>query len=92
MEDVISGMKDAFNDEGVDEQVLIELKQLWENKLTSSKAIDPVLDPAEMSLQNRLQRSEFNSNSYLLKLKFSNFCLISSPTPAWPRQCCFSCS
>ena len=58
MEDVVSGMKDAFNDEGVDEQVLTELKQLWENKLTASKAIDPVLDPAEMSLQNRVQKSE----------------------------------
>jgi len=62
MEDVVSGMKDAFYDEGVDDQVLTELKQLWENKLTASKAIDPVLDQAELSIQNRVQKSEFNSN------------------------------
>ena len=68
MEDVVSGMKDAFNDERADEQVLTELKQLWVNKLTASKAIDPVLDPAELSIQNRVQKSEFNSNSDFLVL------------------------
>jgi len=68
MEDVVSGMKDAFYDEGVDDQVLTELKQLWENKLTASKAIDPVLDQAELSIQNRVQKSEFNSNSDFLVL------------------------
>ena len=58
IEDVISGVRDAFNDEGVDEQVLMELKQIWENKLTASKAIDPIVDPAESSLQNKVQQSE----------------------------------
>jgi len=58
IEDVISGVRDAFNDEGVDEQVLMELKQIWENKLTASKAIDPIVDPAESSLQNKVQQTQ----------------------------------
>lgn len=41
VEDVISNVREAFLDEGVDEQVLQELKQLWENKLSSSRAVDP---------------------------------------------------
>ncbi|XP_032780061.1 transcription initiation factor IIA subunit 1 isoform X1 [Daphnia magna] len=56
IEDVINGVREAFLDEGIDEAVLLELKQNWENKLQSSKAIDPVTDPAEASLQNKLQQ------------------------------------
>ncbi|XP_053408446.1 transcription initiation factor IIA subunit 1-like [Mercenaria mercenaria] len=41
VEDVISNVREAFLDEGVDEQVLQELKQLWEGKLTASRALDP---------------------------------------------------
>ncbi|XP_022667399.1 transcription initiation factor IIA subunit 1-like isoform X2 [Varroa jacobsoni] len=48
IEDVITGVKDAFLDEGVDEQVLQELKQLWEKKLTESKAIEPVEPPVPL--------------------------------------------
>lgn len=40
IEDVIAGVRESFLDEGVDEQVLQELKQIWENKLISSKAVD----------------------------------------------------
>lgn len=40
VEDVISGVREAFLDEGMDEQVLQELKQLWESKLTQSKAVE----------------------------------------------------
>lgn len=63
IEDVISGVRDAFNDEGVDEQVLMELKQIWENKLTASKAIDPIVDPAESSLQNKVQQTQQSGSS-----------------------------
>ncbi|PSN47897.1 hypothetical protein C0J52_03380 [Blattella germanica] len=38
IEDVIAGVRDSFLDEGVDEQVLQELKQIWESKLISSIA------------------------------------------------------
>lgn len=33
-------MRDPFLDEGVDEQVLQELKQVWTNKLMASKAVE----------------------------------------------------
>lgn len=47
IEDVIAGVRDAFLDEGVDEQVLQELKQIWEGKLLSSKAVEVQPDPPE---------------------------------------------
>lgn len=40
IEDVISGVRDIFTDEGLDEQVLQELKMLWESKLMASKAVE----------------------------------------------------
>jgi transcription initiation factor TFIIA large subunit len=46
IEDVIGGVREAFLDEGVDEQVLQELKQIWESKLLSSKALEQP-DPPE---------------------------------------------
>ncbi|PRD34426.1 UNVERIFIED_CONTAM: Transcription initiation factor IIA subunit 1 [Trichonephila clavipes] len=39
IEDVINNVREAFIDEGVDEQALTELKQVWEKKLHESKAI-----------------------------------------------------
>ncbi|XP_052768356.1 transcription initiation factor IIA subunit 1-like [Mya arenaria] len=44
VEDVISNVREAFLDEGVDEQVLHELKHLWESKLAASRALEPA-DP-----------------------------------------------
>ncbi|XP_029449256.1 TFIIA-alpha and beta-like factor isoform X2 [Rhinatrema bivittatum] len=40
IEDVIDGVSDLFVEEGVDEQVLKELKQLWESKVMQSKATE----------------------------------------------------
>ncbi|XP_018368262.1 PREDICTED: transcription initiation factor IIA subunit 1 isoform X3 [Trachymyrmex cornetzi] len=47
IEDVISGVRESFIDEGVDEQVLLELKQIWEGKLMASKAVELNPDPPE---------------------------------------------
>ncbi|XP_012215669.1 transcription initiation factor IIA subunit 1 isoform X2 [Linepithema humile] len=47
IEDVIAGVRESFIDEGVDEQVLQELKQIWEAKLMSSKAVELNPDPPE---------------------------------------------
>lgn len=47
IDDVITGVRDAFLDEGVDEQVLQEMKQVWSNKLSASKAIEVSIDPLE---------------------------------------------
>ncbi|KAM4770879.1 TFIIA-alpha and beta-like factor [Rhinophrynus dorsalis] len=40
IEDVIEGVSELFAEEGVDEQVLKELKQLWETKVMQSKATE----------------------------------------------------
>ncbi|XP_038607516.1 uncharacterized protein LOC119932422 [Tachyglossus aculeatus] len=40
IEDVIEGMRELFAEEGVDEQVLNDLKQLWETKVVQSKAME----------------------------------------------------
>ncbi|XP_012550505.1 transcription initiation factor IIA subunit 1 [Bombyx mandarina] len=47
VDDVISGVRNSFLDDGVDEQVLQELKQLWKTKLQASGATDP-LQPEPM--------------------------------------------
>jgi transcription initiation factor TFIIA large subunit len=47
IEDVIASVRDAFLDEGVDEQVLQEMKQVWTNKLMASKAVEIAPDPPE---------------------------------------------
>ena len=39
IDDVISGVREAFADEGLDEHVLVELKANWEKRLADSKAI-----------------------------------------------------
>ncbi|KAG6442228.1 transcription initiation factor IIA subunit 1 [Manduca sexta] len=48
VEDVITGVRDCFLDDGVDEQVLQELKQLWKTKLQASGATDPPHQEAPM--------------------------------------------
>lgn len=45
VDDVIVGVRDCFLDDGVDEQVLQELKQLWKSKLVASGAMDPPPEP-----------------------------------------------
>ncbi|NWH73829.1 TF2AY factor, partial [Piaya cayana] len=40
IEDVIEGMRELFAEEGVEEQVLKDLKQLWETKVMQSKATE----------------------------------------------------
>ncbi|XP_065886506.1 transcription initiation factor IIA subunit 1-like [Dysidea avara] len=40
IDDVIKGVRESFLNEGVDEQVLSDLKELWENKLDESGVIN----------------------------------------------------
>lgn len=40
IDDVISGVREYFLEDHVDEQVLQELKQTWEAKLHASKAVE----------------------------------------------------
>lgn len=39
IDDVIAGVRELFLEDGVDESVLQDLKQAWETKLRSSKAV-----------------------------------------------------
>ena len=45
IEDVVTNVRDAFLDEGVDEQVLQEMKQIWTNRLMASKAVEATPEP-----------------------------------------------
>ncbi|XP_052442666.1 transcription initiation factor IIA subunit 1 [Carassius gibelio] len=58
MEDVISEVRELFLDEGVDEQVLMELKTLWENKLMQSKAVDGFHTAEQQALQAQQQQAQ----------------------------------
>lgn len=40
IDDVIAGTREAFLDEGVDEQVQQELRMLWESKLVATRAVE----------------------------------------------------
>lgn len=42
IDDVMNSVRDAFLDDGLDEQVLAELKQTWERKLFESKTMGNV--------------------------------------------------
>lgn len=45
IEDVVTNVRDAFLDEGVDESVLQEMKQIWTNRLMASKAVEVLPEP-----------------------------------------------
>lgn len=47
IDDVLNNVRETFLDDGIDEQVLVELKQIWESKLMQSKAVPPENVPVE---------------------------------------------
>ncbi|KAL4703300.1 hypothetical protein ACJJTC_015432, partial [Scirpophaga incertulas] len=70
VDDVIAGVRDSFLDDGVDEQVLQELKQLWKNKLQASGAMDPAhhetaMPPPPPPVLQNFQKA--NGNNVLTK-------------------------
>lgn len=46
--DVISNVREHFIEDGVDETVLQELRQLWESKLVATKAVDENKEPEKV--------------------------------------------
>ncbi|XP_061742426.1 transcription initiation factor IIA subunit 1 [Nerophis ophidion] len=58
IEDVINEVRELFLDEGVDEQVLLELKTLWESKLLQSKAVDGFHTEEQAALQAAQQQQQ----------------------------------
>ena len=55
--DVVSNVRESFLDEGVDENVLIELKNLWQQKLEASKAVDNTPQHSDASLLGNLKNT-----------------------------------
>ncbi|NXF03586.1 TF2AY factor, partial [Smithornis capensis] len=55
IEDVIEGVRELFAEEGVEEQVLNDLKQLWETKVTQSKATEGLFRHGHCSPKFTLQ-------------------------------------
>jgi len=51
--DVIGSVRESFLDESVDENVLMELRNLWQQKLDASKAIDTQVSDAAI-LDNKM--------------------------------------
>lgn len=59
VEDVIANVRESFLDEGVDEQVLQELKQLWETKLAASRALEvPEPEPTPGNIPYQLMQPQ----------------------------------
>lgn len=48
IEDTINASKEFFAEEGIDNQILMELRQSWESKVMASKAVD-VPPPQELT-------------------------------------------
>lgn len=68
VDDVISSVRDCFLDDGVDEQVLQELKSLWKTKLQASGAMDPPQPEPAMPPPPVLQNfQKTNGNNVLPK-------------------------
>lgn len=57
IEDVLSGVRELFVEEGIDEQVLQELRQTWETKLTASKAV-------QNEVEEKTKKQEAISNGF----------------------------
>ncbi|QEU62060.1 Toa1 [Kluyveromyces lactis] len=70
LETVINDVRQEFEDSGVDEQTLQDLKRIWQMKLSESKAATFIWDPENTTSTStvaepvvKLQNGEFNDNS-----------------------------
>jgi len=52
--DVISSVRESFLDESVDENVLLELRNLWQQKLEASKAVEQPQQNDASALDNKM--------------------------------------
>ncbi|NXN95873.1 TF2AY factor, partial [Rhinopomastus cyanomelas] len=55
IEDVIEGVRELFTEEGLEEEVLQDLKKLWETKVIQSKATEGIFRPSHCSSPLSLQ-------------------------------------
>lgn len=56
---MIAGVKESFLDEGIDDQVLADLKQQWEAKLAATKAAEHT-EITQQHQQNQQQQNATN--------------------------------
>jgi len=89
IDDVMTGVRDCFLDEGIDEQVLQELRMLWESKLIATKSTEPINTGNEASGSNGTQSahkppSQPSNRSALLQS--NNPVVRSDPTAVVPIQ------
>ncbi|XP_006638839.2 stonin-1 [Lepisosteus oculatus] len=68
IEDVIEGVRELFVDEGVEEQVLQDLRQMWESKVMQSKAVEGFV------------KDTINPSNFLLQLPASFAQTLQKPT------------
>lgn len=66
MDDVVAGVRELFLEDGVDEQILQELKQSWETKLLATKAVDTQTD---IEKQVAMVKKEATSNGQVFNHK-----------------------
>lgn len=52
IDEVLTNIREAFLDEGYDEQLLQELKQMWETKLSQSRALMPLASSDDATTTN----------------------------------------
>ncbi|XP_033115866.1 transcription initiation factor IIA subunit 1-like [Anneissia japonica] len=62
IENVISNVKEEFENEGVDEQILDELKQIWKTKLIQSRALESHEPRYPMSQATAVHNTAANRN------------------------------
>lgn len=77
IEDVVTNVRDAFLDEGVDEQVLQEMKQIWTNRLMASKAVEVLPEPLVPQSQPGLLANNPKVSNNLLQVVLE---VLRSPT------------
>ena len=65
--DTIAAVRSFFLDEGVDEQVLQELKTLWETKLNQSRAVD-LKEPEAPAQSAKAARAAAGTETWQLAL------------------------
>ncbi|KAI0224621.1 Transcription initiation factor IIA subunit 1 [Lamellibrachia satsuma] len=58
VEDVITNVRESFLDDNVDEQVLQELKHLWETKMLQSKAVDNMTADQDRAISRFKQQQQ----------------------------------
>nr|CAD7394131.1 unnamed protein product [Timema cristinae] len=82
IEDVISGVRECFLDEGVDEQVLQELKQIWETKLINSKAVEANPEPPEPQPPQKEGRNNASNKTGGANTKKASALAVAASEPA----------